>query len=147
MAVIVQNHGRPCGACRDMKMRPMQRSPAHTSKSFGPQSMAPRRFLFVCLSVSAVIRTTTTGGPKRGACYPRKISVKFGGRPNYLSDIHAGPGNWRLQLISCVTTILPPQIQRRSQNTIPLIQSLFSKLFRWDSLFDVVVGRHEERNV
>ena len=83
----------------------------------------------------------------RGACYPRKISVKFGGRPNYLSDIHAGPGNWRLQLISCVTTILPPQIQRHSQNTIPLIQSLFSKLFRWDSLFDVVVGRHEERNV
>ena len=167
MAVIVQNHGRPCGACRDMKMRPMQRSPAHTSKSFGPQSMAPRRFLFVCLSVSAVIRTTTTRGTRRpspffgwsratpggqnafsrGACYPPKISVNFGGRPNYLSDIHAGPGNWRLQLIFCVTPILPPQIQRHSQNTIPLIQSLFSKLFRWDLLFDVVVGRHEERNV
>jgi len=49
MAVIVQNHWRPSGACADMNMRPTQRSPSHTSKSFGPQSMAPNRFLFACL--------------------------------------------------------------------------------------------------
>ena len=167
MAVIVQNHGRPCGACRDMKMRPMQRSPAHTSKSFGPQSMAPRRFLFVCLSVSAVIRTATIRGT-------RMPSPFFGwsrahpGRPKRVFARCMLPSQnfceiWRSakllvgytrrsrqlapELISCVTTILPPQIQRHSQNAIPPIQSLFSKLIRWDSLFDVVVGRHEERNV
>ena len=30
----------------------MQRSPSHTSKSFGPQSTAPRRFLFAYLRIS-----------------------------------------------------------------------------------------------
>jgi hypothetical protein len=31
-------------------MRPMHRSVSNTSKSFGPQSMAPRRFLLACLN-------------------------------------------------------------------------------------------------
>ena len=165
MAVIVQNHGRPCGACRDMKMRPMQRSPAHTSKSFGPQSMAPRRFLFVCLRVSAVIRTTTIRGTRMPSQFFGWSRATPGAKTTFRA-VHATQNFceiWRSakslvgytrrsrqlapELISCVTPILPPQIQRHSQNTIPLIQSLFSKLFRWDSLFDVVVGRHEERNV
>ena len=33
----------------------MQRSLSHTSKSFGPQSMVPRRFLFACLRMRVVI--------------------------------------------------------------------------------------------
>ena len=144
MAVIVQNHGRPCGACRDMKMRPMQRSSAHTPKSFGPRSMAPRRSLFVCLRVSAVIRTTTIRGTRRpspffgwsranpggqnafsrGACYPRKISVKISRSPKLLVGYIRRSRQLAPELICCLTPILPPQIQRHSQNIIPLIQSL-----------------------
>ena len=46
-AVIVQNHGRPCGACTERNIRPIQRrSSSNTAKSFGPYSMTPRRFLF-----------------------------------------------------------------------------------------------------
>jgi hypothetical protein len=38
----------------DRNMRPMQRLLSHTSKSFGPQSMAPRRFLFARLRISVM---------------------------------------------------------------------------------------------
>src|ERR1700741_471008 len=52
---IVQNHGRPCGACGDMRVRPTHQSVSDTSKSCGPQSTAPSRFLFGCLRTSVVI--------------------------------------------------------------------------------------------
>src|SRR5262245_34063330 len=49
----------PRASLRCLEMRPTHRSVSNTSKSFGPQSMAPGRSLFACLRIS-VIRATTS---------------------------------------------------------------------------------------
>ena len=49
-----------------MKMRPTRRSAFNTSKSFGPQSMAPRLFLFACLRFSVRIEAFALCLPSGG---------------------------------------------------------------------------------
>ena len=166
MAVIVQNHGRPCGTCRDMKMSDAAVACAYIKIIWAPINGA--QAVLVCVfecerchsnnhntrntEAITVLRMVTShpGGPKRifARCMlPSQNFCEIWRSAKLLVGYTRRSRQLAPELIFCVTPILPPQIQRHSQNTIPLIQSLFSKLFRWESLFDVVVGRHEERNV
>lgn len=146
MAVIVQNHGRPCGACRDMKMSDAAVACAYIKIIWAPINGA--QAVLVCVFECERCHSNNHNrGAKTRCMLPSQNFCEFWRSAKLLVGYTRRSRQLAPELIFCVTPILPPQIQRHSQNTIPLIQSLFSKLFRWDSLFDVVVGRHEERNV